>query len=69
MAATPQQQLDAVNDAIARGGILGVKLPDGSEVRYGSLKELLAAQKDLAAQVELDSGIPIFLPISFGRPE
>jgi len=69
MAATPQQQLDAVNDAIARGGLLGVKMPDGSEVRYGSLTELMNAQQKLQGQVAADNLEPIMTLTSFGRIE
>lgn len=37
--ATTQQQLDAIQDAYARG-VLECTLPDGSRVRYRSLSEM-----------------------------
>lgn len=65
---TVQQQLDALNAAIGRGGILRVDFPDGGAVAYSSLSELIAARDKLQAEVNAANGLPLYNEIAFRRP-
>ena len=69
MAGTPttQQQLDALNAAIA-AGVVSVRQPDGAEIRYPSLSELIAARDVLAAEIRAQNGAPIYSEVAFRRP-
>lgn len=56
MAATIQQQLDALNNAVLTGGTR-VKYPDGTEVTYPSLQDVMKARNELMAeQLATDNG-------------
>jgi hypothetical protein len=67
MAATPQQQLDALNNAIVQNAVK-VRLPDGSEITYRSLSEVMAARETILLEVNAAAGNPMYNDISFRRP-
>ncbi len=50
MAASLQQQIDALSDAIAKG-VRRVRLPDGTETEYHSLTDMLKVRGELEAEV------------------
>lgn len=62
---TVQEQLDVINAEIARGGVVRVKLPDGSEVQRSNLTELMNTRSQLLAELSAANGTGYLSEIAF----
>lgn len=67
MAASTQDQIDAINNAIA-AGVSRVVMPDGSSVEYPGLSALVQAKLALQAQLAQEQSGGAYMGVSFGRP-
>lgn len=71
MAATTQEQLDAVNNAIAAvaGGAQRYRSPNGDEVEYPALSVLMDTKDRLTSQLAQEQAGAVYVRAGFGRAQ